>query len=166
MELLIIIPVLLAFSWLEYYLREKPDKSYEPSEHVLNRPKFPNRFTSTYTLSQSKPCTKPIPEFVDEPDWNTNKRYIFISAEEKQVYLHSSHWYNLRALALLRAGSKCEHCGSTDSLQCHHTSYEWLSEGGENELADLAILCSSCHQRIHDLLGYDRTTLYPINILK
>ena len=42
------------------------------------------------------------------------------------LYLKSEHWQSKRAQALLRAGSKCQLCGSTDELNVHHNSYDRL----------------------------------------
>lgn len=87
----------------------------------------------------------------------------FMSAEEKATYLQSIAWDNLRKLTFFLANYKCQHCGSTDNLECHHTTYERL---GNEKYGDLKCLCRKCHQAVHDKLGYDRTTHYPISILK
>ena len=91
---------------------------------------------------------------------------MFISAEAKFTYLQSAEWHNIKNERLKIAQYKCECCGSTNQLQCHHITYERLTR---EHIDDLAILCggsNGCHQRIHDLLKYDRTTKYPISILK
>lgn len=91
---------------------------------------------------------------------------IFISAESKLAYLKSTEWYSIRAKRLTIAQHKCECCGSTESLQCHHITYQRLTM---EHIDDIVILCggsNGCHQRIHDLLGYDRTTEYPISTIK
>ena len=95
-----------------------------------------------------------------------NQSLLFISAEAKLNYLQSPEWYKIRNERMQLAHFKCECCGSTESLQCHHITYERLTQ---EHIDDLAILCggsNGCHQRIHDLLGYDRTTEYPISALK
>lgn len=91
---------------------------------------------------------------------------MFISAEAKLAYLQSAEWHTLKNQRLKIAQYKCECCGSTTQLQCHHITYERLTA---EHIDDLVILCgglNGCHQRIHNLLGYDRTTEYPISILK
>ena len=91
---------------------------------------------------------------------------MFISAEYKLAYLQSPQWYLLKTKRLIIANYKCECCGSNSQLQCHHITYERLTR---ERIDDLVILCggsNGCHQRIHNLLGYDRTTEYPISILK
>jgi 5-methylcytosine-specific restriction endonuclease McrA len=91
---------------------------------------------------------------------------MFISAATKREYLESTKWQQLRSTRLKIAQHKCESCGSTHQLQCHHITYQRLTN---EHIDDLAILCggsNGCHQRIHNLLGYDRTIEYPISILK
>ena len=91
---------------------------------------------------------------------------MFISAATKREYLESTKWQQLRNTRLRIAHHKCESCGSTHQLQCHHITYQRLTN---EHIDDLAILCggsNGCHQRIHNLLGYDRTIEYPISILK
>lgn len=91
---------------------------------------------------------------------------MFISAEHKLAYLQSPQWQLLKTKRLIIAQYKCEYCGSTNQLQCHHITYERLTR---ERIEDLAILCggsNGCHQRIHDLLKYDRTTKYPISVLR
>ena len=157
--------IFLALGALELYLRDESNTPYHTDHTVVYSPYFDKNAKPDKSTKPTKTIV-PTRIFVSEPDWYVSTKYMFISAEAKAEYLQSATWYNLRALTLSRAGNKCEHCGSTNSLQCHHTSYEWLSEGGENELADLAILCSFCHNRIHEIAGYDRTTKYPISLLK
>ena len=122
-----------------------------------------------------KPTIKPKPytisyEFgknnIVDLDLQQIKLTMFISAESKLAYLQSPEWYNLKSQRLIIAQHKCESCGSTNQLQCHHITYERLTV---EHIDDLAILCggsNGCHQRIHDLLGYDRTTEYPISTIK
>lgn len=51
----------------------------------------------------------------------------------------------------IRAGSRCQLCGTTKKpLECHHNTYQRL---GGNELPeDFLVLCRDCHGRFHDLL--------------
>jgi len=91
---------------------------------------------------------------------------MFISAEAKLAYLQSKEWFIVKNQRLLIANYKCEYCGSTNQLQCHHVTYERLTM---EHIEDIVILCGGlhgCHQRIHNLLGYNRTTEYPISVLK
>jgi len=86
----------------------------------------------------------------------------FMSAEHKQIYLTSSQWKSLRQLALARDNHCCKVCASTASLNIHHITYKRL---GNERLSDVVCLCRNCHTKLHDILGYDRATEYPIEVL-
>lgn len=86
----------------------------------------------------------------------------FMSAEAKRNYLLSPEWQELRTQVFTRDNYTCQSCGSTKSLNCHHITYERL---GNEHLSDLATLCGGpdgCHNKLHNILGYDRTTVYKI----
>ena len=87
----------------------------------------------------------------------------FCSAEEKAAHLKTEYWTNLKQKRLIFAQYKCEACGCSEFLYLHHVSYLNLLAEHFN---DVVVVCYSCHQEIHDKLGYDRQTLYPISILK
>lgn len=56
----------------------------------------------------------------------------------------------LRMLVRDRAGGCCECCGvriGARSYQCHHRKLR--SRGGQDSAANLAALCSQCHNRCH-----------------
>lgn len=66
----------------------------------------------------------------------------------KLTYYHSALWQKIMSKKIKMVGGKCEKCGSTDSLTCHHLSYErW----GGNEILekDLLVLCDRCHMIQH-----------------
>jgi 5-methylcytosine-specific restriction endonuclease McrA len=54
-----------------------------------------------------------------------------------------------RRAAMIRAGHRCETpgCGRTRFLEVHHRRPR--SQGGGNEATNLEVLCSSCHQLVH-----------------
>lgn len=64
----------------------------------------------------------------------------------KEGYLLSSKWQEKRRSILMRAGYKCELCGSTDRLDVHHLTYERVRYERPD---DLQALCRSCHDRQH-----------------
>lgn len=87
----------------------------------------------------------------------------FMSALEKRIYLQSAEWKALKQQRLALANNACEHCGCKSNLHLHHVTYKRL---GAEELSDLRIVCFSCHNKIHEKLGKDRLTDYPLSILK
>lgn len=87
----------------------------------------------------------------------------FMSALQKRAYLQSPEWKHLKQQRLIVANHACEHCGCKDNLHLHHITYKRL---GNEYLADLRIVCAPCHTAIHDKLGKDRITEYPLSVLK
>ena len=87
--------------------------------------------------------------------------YMYISAEEKAKYLRSNEWKQKKQIRLILDDNKCAKCGNTNNLQLHHINYSRLTH--EDIIDDLVILCSECHLELHEKLGYDRSTLYPID---
>lgn len=89
---------------------------------------------------------------------------IFMSAKDKAHYLMSNKWKQLKQQRMDIAQHKCEvvGCNHTTNLVLHHETYIRLSNEGIN---DVKIICKQHHQQIHDLLGYDRLTEYPISII-
>lgn len=84
---------------------------------------------------------------------------MYMTAEDKQIYLKSVEWQKLRTLVFTRDNYTCQSCGSKSSLNAHHITYEDL---GMESLDQLTTLCTTCHTALHKRLGYDRTTIYPI----
>jgi len=86
-------------------------------------------------------------------------------------YTNSSHWRIVRRAVALRFEGKCALCGEGEGvrLAVHHRSYENL---GAERLADLTLLCHSCHGIFHGctkwgpfpatLTGYDDLTAASI----
>lgn len=110
------------------------------------------------TMEHSRPSSSvstPIVRKFSLPEYDQ-----FMTRDEKKAYLSSDKWATKRRIVLYRDGHQCQRCGETSSLECHHISYERL---GDEELHQLVTVCRFCHQEIHDRLGYDRTTQYPIN---
>ena len=83
---------------------------------------------------------------------------MFMSAEDKKAYLQSAKWQRMRSFKLTM-NPVCECCGFGTTLEVHHITYKRL---GNERPEDLAVVCRTCHQSIHDKYGYDRRTTYPI----
>ena len=149
MEWLIIIAVLWGVYAYLYRTTEKHEGS--PRLTVLDMDKL-------YTPS-SKPIVRPKTEFVKPYDQ-------YMTAEAKRDYLLSVRWKIKRNAVFTRDDNTCQSCGSTEQLECHHIDYSML---GDEPLEHLITLCggsNGCHQKIHDLLGYSRTTIYSLSSLK
>ena len=52
-------------------------------------------------------------------------------------------WDKLRGRAIRRDGGACTNCGSTERLEVDHVIPR--SDGGSNQLGNLATLCHRCH---------------------
>lgn len=61
-------------------------------------------------------------------------------------YIASDHWQKLRVLAIKAARGKCEHCKSPKNLHGHHLRYRSYYDC---TIADIMVLCESCHDRWH-----------------
>lgn len=73
-------------------------------------------------------------------------------------YLESTDWQALREEAIAHADGCCENCGSQRRLDVHHVHYRTL---GDESLADLQVLCRSCHEELHAFEGVDEGRAYP-----
>ncbi len=75
--------------------------------------------------------------------------------KEYREYLKSPEWKECCKVVWKRENYKCQMCGYIDSydewndLQVHHicSKHRFFEKGYENELM---LLCSECHDRIHD----------------
>ena len=157
-QLLGIFVVFAILGFLERFFRQP--KYHKSSQKPIDNPYFgPTRKQFTDPITPAAPKQQP-----SYGEWaEVTPNYMYISAQAKRDYLSSRKWQTLRSGAMERAGYKCQSCGSANNLHCHHIKYDWLSEGGARELADVAILCGICHQAVHDRLGYSRETHFPIN---
>ena len=122
----------------------KPKHSYKPKPQA-----YRTRHTNTHDDIFSN--------LSSTNQWRADQ---FMSAEEKQQYLQSAEWYELRTLVFARDNYTCQSCGSKQSLNCHHIVYDRL--GNEN-LEDLTTLCENCHTLLHKKLGCSRTTIFTID---
>lgn len=61
-------------------------------------------------------------------------------------YTRTVKWSRLRQQVFERDGHRCQICKTTESLQCHHNTYERL---GAELLSDLRTLCATCHINHH-----------------
>jgi len=137
-----------------------------------NRPK---RTKKQYYESSDDPIFDEIgwdlPESLYTPpapiEWELANANMFMSRVEKQKYMLTEDWANLKEMCMLLADHQCEveGCECTTNLHLHHVDYIMLGTGSK-ELPYVRIVCGFHHQLIHDKLGYDRTTKFPLECLK
>ena len=146
-----IIAILVFYFGIKYlsFFVSKIESITKPNSHFKPKPQaFRTKHTdiSDSLFSNLTPIKK----------WRAD---IFMSAEDKQTYMLSIEWQELRILVFTRDNYTCQSCGTKSSLNCHHITYENL---GMESIDQLTTLCTTCHTALHKRLGYDRTTLYPI----
>ncbi len=159
---------IIGFIWIiSSYLYNKSTFKEDGTEHLeylkeqLKEKQYEARTDKSLHKEQSKPKTNLVYSYIQ--DLLPTKKLMYISAEAKAKYLKSKRWKALKLFKLKIAQNKCECCGSTTELHLHHIDYERLTE---ELIEDVVIVCSICHQKIHDKLGYDRVTKYPISAIK
>lgn len=65
--------------------------------------------------------------------------------------LKDPRWLAFRNFVFTVRGRECEICGSKDNLQIHHLLYRKNSMAWEYSTKDVAVLCSSCHSKLHGI---------------
>ena len=70
------------------------------------------------------------------------------------LYLHSPLWRLRRRIWILRAGARCQRCGSRRRLTIHHRTYQRL---GHERRGDVTVLCWNCHRRHHQTTRRQRS---------
>lgn len=73
------------------------------------------------------------------------------TSEFYRTYLQSDEWRAKKQARLEIDQGKCQCCGTTENLQCHHFRYDTL--GRENVYRDLVTVCDSCHQALHRVMN-------------
>lgn len=160
--------VFLIFLWLTNPLAGLTATTLAAGIAWYNRdPTTTARFTPS-SLDNYEPMNTPYksePEPDFEPSIPNPLEQLgnqFMSQADKKIYMKSPEWQKLKQARLAIANNTCEVAGCTEqhNLALHHTDYSQL---GDESIEHVAILCDTHHQAKHDELGYDRTTLYPIN---
>ena len=165
MEYIVIIILVLWIVSAYLYRTSKFETSLKDLEDELeykNSLLLKRRIEQPKTKSKVKPKVF-VPYTDSTPEVQPQKQLMFISSAEKLAYMKTEQWKQLKSIRLRIAQNKCECCGSTNKLHLHHVNYERLTQ---ELIEDVAILCEECHNKVHSILGYDRTTLYPISTIK
>lgn len=66
-----------------------------------------------------------------------------------RIFLHQCQWWRELSSEIRHRVGKCQRCGRTEDLQCHHKVYResWFDTKEE----DLEVLCGACHKREHGI---------------
>ncbi len=67
-------------------------------------------------------------------------------------YIKSAEW-RAKSKQWREETGKCEKCGSTHQLACHHLHYDTL---GNEKREDIEILCYKCHCEAHGVTKFKR----------
>ena len=65
--------------------------------------------------------------------------------------LKDERWKLFRLRVMSERGRSCEYCGSTETIQIHHTKYVKGRLPWEYDIKDMRVVCKRCHQRIHNI---------------
>lgn len=80
-----------------------------------------------------------------------------MQTQEYKTYMRSPEW-EAKKQQRIAIDKGCCMCGrpldKIKSVQVHHVTYARL--GDENVLTDLATLCGSCHQKVHNFYNRRR----------
>jgi hypothetical protein len=112
---------------------------------LVENPKWSTwKLTGSVLTATAKPVAKAVGA----------ERLAELRAMPYQQYLRTPEWRQTKAAALLRAGNACSlDVTHTEGLEVHHRTYE---RRGAELVADLAVLCHSCHQLYHQQNGRPR----------
>lgn len=151
-----IVVIFLLYQFVEYTNRPKRTKKqyYKPSDDTI--------FDELDWDLPESVYTPPTPI-----EWELANGNMLMSRAEKQEYMFSDDWANLKAMRMFLAEYKCEveGCECNTNLHLHHVDYIMLGAGSK-ELPYVRIVCGFHHQLIHEKLGYARPTKYPLECLK
>jgi len=75
--------------------------------------------------------------------------------EEYNEYIMGGVWRERSQMFIKQVG-KCELCGDTTDLECHHITYRNL---GEETKEDIQVLCSKCHDKKTQANEYKKTKM-------
>lgn len=108
------------------------------------------------------------PDFLWNAEFNKSKwfkhlQYKYTYAHKSKViehiknmqyydFLKTPYWKAIAQQKRYYAKYKCELCASSENIAVHHKTYD--NHGNEIEnLSDLIVLCSECHEKFHDIVN-------------
>lgn len=72
----------------------------------------------------------------------------FEFSKEYKTYISSPKWKAMCLRAYGTYGKRCMACGSFKKLHVHHATY---TRFGREQVADLRVVCDTCHRAIHQM---------------
>ena len=127
--------------------------------------KEPKEVTGLYSLdSYFQEMNKMLKEQENDKNDNANQQDDIyytetFEAKEEPNYYETSKWFNLRMSVIERDSFQCVNCGSRDSLQVHHLTYERFKK---EQMEDLVTLCKTCHNLLHENVPKN-SKFYPLS---
>ena len=124
--------------FLNWYLTSRtPEKPEYPKP--VRKPKYPPK--KKKAVKKATPAKKKKPEKPKKVDYYT--------------YIDSKEWA-AKSRKFRKETGKCETCGETRNLQCHHLHYRTL---GREKRKDIQVLCANCHMKVHGIIPPDSPDL-------
>ena len=100
-----------------------------------------------------------IPKNVEIPLLNQQLREFYYDIGDSEFnttiyndYIKSDEWFRKREEIFKLKGRKCYICNTSNNLDIHHLSYEFLGYEEENDFKDVIPLCRNCHKKLHDFI--------------
>lgn len=90
------------------------------------------------------------------------ERYNQLHTMPYEEYIQTSEWQAQRKQALDNAQECCQICNATESLDVHHRTDE---RRGNEMLANLTVLCRTCHGLFHSHMALERSPEMKIALL-
>ena len=160
--------IIFYFAW-NLLDRQQRQRSIEKHSRVSSRTSSKQSKTPSSENKPSKPLTptnhppKPTEPVYELPNY-LEPGYI----ERKTLYLKSSQWNKKRKARLKIDNYECQVCKHNrtviqEPLDVHHITYKNVFD--EDVDTQLISLCRMHHTQLHNELGYEPDTAFPINIL-
>lgn len=123
-------------------LRDLPDRMRYAGDNETMRGLFQRKVELVKLIRENPEAfqgvrSRPSPAMVRRAEQEAAAR-----RERYHRYLQTDEWRERRAVAIRKAGGRCQVCNGSDRLEVHHRTYERF--GAELE-DDLTVLCEDCH---------------------
>lgn len=88
--------------------------------------------------------------------WKTRSMFLEV---DYRSFLQSDHWRKIKEKTKKRMHyyGKCKICGSTNNIELHHESYNFVNT--DQELRNIVPLCRTHHQEVHDYAKHNNISV-------